>query len=42
MELAMTAKDEPQNSFLTDEQITGNYQIIRRLGQGAMGHEDIS
>ncbi len=33
----MPTKDEQQNSFLTDTQLTSNYQIIRRLGKGAMG-----
>ncbi len=33
----MPTKDEQQNSFLTDTQLTSNYKIIRRLGKGAMG-----
>lgn len=33
----MPTKDEQQHSFLTDRQLISNYQIIRRLGKGAMG-----
>jgi len=33
----MQQHEEPEDSFLSDPQITGNYQIVRSLGQGAMG-----
>ncbi|MEP7341288.1 MAG: protein kinase [Acidobacteriota bacterium] len=33
----MQKNDDEQNNFLLDEQIVGNYKIIRQLGRGAMG-----